>query len=84
MGKLSDVMPEPADGTMVVLIHKHGGGPYLIWRDDEESQQCSTEYPEERWFDGSTTDDPLDWAEVTKYAEAAHIVPARPDAKVAP
>jgi hypothetical protein len=71
-------IPEPADGRRVVVDN----GPTaseplrLYWRDDTEAKRRSGQ-PGEHWFD-STDSDPLDWAEVLRYAKTVHLVDVQP------
>jgi hypothetical protein len=64
---LADLLPEPADGT--VLVVRVGDTYGVIQRDDATAAECS-EFDDERWFDASDVDaDPLEWWVALEYAD---------------
>jgi hypothetical protein len=64
---LADRIPEPPDGTLLILqdgerVHR------VVLRADAEARQTS-DFEDERWFDATDMEtDPLAWREALKYA----------------
>lgn len=86
MPRLSRALPEPRDGTLVVLYDDPcDDGPRLVWRDDYVAAQCGHNGAR-RWFDQQAWADgaPATWDDITGPAATAHIVPTQPDARTRP
>jgi hypothetical protein len=83
--RISSILPEPPNGTKVMLIDNwREGAPHLVWRSDGDGE-FRGQRDDERWFDERTWDDgdALSWEEITKYSTSATIVPAMPTAQAA-
>lgn len=78
MTDTTTTIPEPADGTRVVVDN----GPTasyrlrLFWRNDTEAKRWEGQ-PGERWFDDDTSD-PLSWSEVCRGADNVYRVEVNP------
>lgn len=73
---IADILPEPPDGTRLVLEDKYGI-LHAAWRDD--AQSLVERHPDEPWFiDG----DCLGWREAVEFARVAYPVGAEPLAKL--
>lgn len=70
---IAEEMPEPPDGTMLVLIETLGYRR-IIWRNDSDSH---SRYEDERWFDHHDSD-PMNWVNVMMYAEKVYAVSTQP------
>ncbi|WP_326828707.1 hypothetical protein OIE13_22595 [Streptosporangium sp. NBC_01810] len=64
---LADLLPEPADGT--VLVIRVGDTYGVIQRDDATASQWSEDVAE-RWLNASDVDsDPLEWRVALEYVD---------------
>lgn len=84
MSTLSNILPEPPDGTMVVLMEGERDRR-LIWRDDKEACEWWAEANTQRWYDETSgiDGDPMTWETQLFGATAVYVVPSEPTA-VAP
>jgi len=73
---IADILPEPPDGTRLLLVDKIGL-MYAAWRDDRQAAREG--HLGEPWF---TDGDCLEWAEAVKYARAVYPVGDQPLAKL--
>jgi hypothetical protein len=81
ISRIAELLPEPADGTRVVLIEgADREAPRVVWRHDDEARRWDG-HDDERWFDDDT-DHPMCWSNITHYATAAYVVPDEPTAHV--
>lgn len=67
--------PEPADGTVLVVLNAHDER-LVIWRDDVEAIEWDG-LPDEHWFADPETD-PMCWENINKYTRAMHLVSTDP------
>lgn len=70
---IADEMPEPPNGTYLVIA-EGSGPPHVIWHDDD---QASRAHRDERWFEDPDLA-PLGWREVMKYADKVYDVTSEP------
>lgn len=78
---LSRILPEPADGTNLVMI-THKGDKLLVWRDDRTArsrQSLPGANREDRWFDsGEEWHLPVDWDTITSGVRVIYAVQQTP------
>jgi hypothetical protein len=74
---MSELLPEPPNGAMVVLRNAEGERK-LIWRDDDASDFGIS--GDERWYDDLhwSTGDPREWVDITRDATVIHLVSGEP------
>ena len=74
--RLTTTVPEPANGT-VVVVEEPDDERKVIVRDDARAEAHGWDEHDEHWF-GGFGDDPMGWAEHLRYAVAVYVVPAEP------
>lgn len=73
MTNIADVLPEPENGTRLVMT-EYDGNQRIIWRDDAV---VVSRYPTERWMH-DRNDDPMEWRAILKYATSVYSIPDKP------
>lgn len=80
MSRLSKDLPEPPDGTRLV-VQRPDGTLIAFWRDDETAREDGAEWPNERWYaqesSGGWTE-PVNWAYALKGVKAVYPVGETP------
>lgn len=74
-GSVSRLLPEPADGSMLV-VDDGDGERTVIWRDDAEAKRWGG-MPGERWFSDRNCD-PMSLYQHVKYAAKVYEVAGKP------
>lgn len=79
---LADQLPEPPDGTNLVIRDSNGEW-HLICRNDQDAAESLDEPGDERWFSSEWSYPEYEtWASILTYAVAVYRVDAKPLAEL--
>ena len=75
MTLLSDILPEPEDGTTVVLTGREVYGPLVVCRDDARARRLGF-VGLDRWFgfDARPHIEPVSWDQCARFATTAYTL----------
>ncbi|MEO3856158.1 hypothetical protein [Acrocarpospora sp. B8E8] len=71
MSRLADLLPEPEDGTTIVLTGRTICGHMVVRRFDAQGRELGLA-DDQRWFHLDDHGDPMTWREITTYAHTAY------------